>query len=237
LKRLLRKTATALVPRRYRLPIAYWKHRATGGIEPEILFARRWRNRGPLAVDIGANSGLYTYELSRWFKRVECYEPNPLVSQTIRDWNRPNITLHLCGLSSGTQDATLHVPVSPTGVHYAGWGTLDASALGAGNRSTYEVKLKTFDSAALTEVAFIKIDVEGHESEVLIGGRETIEKCRPVLLVEAKIHSRNFIHDYFDRICYTLYCLTGTQLAQVSTLSEWPRENVFCVPNEVVAQC
>ncbi len=47
-----------------------------------------------------------------------------------------------------------------------------------------EVQTRTLDSCALTNVGFIKIDVEGYEAEVLAGARGTIQHFRPTLLIE-----------------------------------------------------
>ncbi|MGZ3361644.1 MAG: FkbM family methyltransferase, partial [Xanthobacteraceae bacterium] len=40
------------------------------------------------------------------------------------------------------------------------------------------------DEINLPRVDFIKIDIEGMEMEALEGGRATIEKCLPVMLIE-----------------------------------------------------
>jgi hypothetical protein len=49
-----------------------------------------------------------------------------------------------------------------------------------------EVNVATLDSFGLSDIAFIKIDVEGHELSVLRGAVETIVRSRPNLLVEVE---------------------------------------------------
>jgi hypothetical protein len=54
------------------------------------------------------------------------------------------------------------------------------------------VRTATLDSFKLEGVSLIKIDVEGHEDEVLSGATDTIANCRPVLVVEIEArHRRN----------------------------------------------
>jgi FkbM family methyltransferase len=47
-----------------------------------------------------------------------------------------------------------------------------------------EVNIITVDSLNLIDIVFIKIDVEGAEKMVIFGAKETIKRCKPVLLVE-----------------------------------------------------
>jgi hypothetical protein len=54
-----------------------------------------------------------------------------------------------------------------------------------------EVPLRTVDSLRLSALRLIKVDVEGMETEVLHGARETIGKCRPILYVENDRESRS----------------------------------------------
>ncbi len=49
---------------------------------------------------------------------------------------------------------------------------------------THEVEIRTLDAFALTDVRFIKADVEGSEREVLEGARATIARERPTILLE-----------------------------------------------------
>ena len=54
----------------------------------------------------------------------------------------------------------------------------------ARNERTYEVEVRTLDSFGLTDVRFIKADVEGSEREVLDGARSIVARDRPVILLE-----------------------------------------------------
>ena len=61
----------------------------------------------------------------------------------------------------------------------------------------YDVVTKKLDNFNFTnKISFIKIDVEGHEIEVIEGGKLMIKKNKPVLLVEIEErHSKKNVHD------------------------------------------
>ncbi len=46
------------------------------------------------------------------------------------------------------------------------------------------ISVKTLDGLNLN-VNFLKIDVEGYEPNVLRGARETIKRCKPIIVMEA----------------------------------------------------
>ena len=48
----------------------------------------------------------------------------------------------------------------------------------------YLFKLGDLDEYNFSDVNFIKIDVEGHEHEVIEGARETIKKFKPTMVIE-----------------------------------------------------
>lgn len=47
-----------------------------------------------------------------------------------------------------------------------------------------KVRIRTIDSCELARLDFVKLDVEGFEPQILMGGRETIRRCQPVLYIE-----------------------------------------------------
>ena len=52
------------------------------------------------------------------------------------------------------------------------------------NDRTRIIKQKQLDNFNFENVDYIKIDVEGHELNVLKGGIETLQRCRPVVVIE-----------------------------------------------------
>jgi hypothetical protein len=58
------------------------------------------------------------------------------------------------------------------------------------------VTVRKHDDYGMSDVAFIKIDVEGHEVAVLEGASDTIARNRPVLLIESEDrHRKNAVAD------------------------------------------
>ena len=55
------------------------------------------------------------------------------------------------------------------------------------NEGEFEVDCTTIDGLDLPRLKLIKIDVDGHELQVLNGAAETIARCRPIIYIENEI--------------------------------------------------
>ena len=90
-------------------------------------------------------------------------------------------------MSSVDGDATLRVPVVK-GIPYAGWGTIEPknqlAELPTHVVDEFKVRTVRPDRMALGDIGFVKIDVEGHELDVLAGLSGLLAKCLPNLLIE-----------------------------------------------------
>jgi len=182
----LRRVLSPLVPASKMLPFMHWLHRAGGSCEPELAHLSRFCGSTGCAIDIGANQGWYTYSLSKIFQRVYAFEINDEITGWIASYNPGNIELIHRGLSSTAGRAQFYVPVT-RGIALAGWGSLYADNLpGAEKCIEKQVEVRPLDDFAIAAVGFIKIDVEGHELEVLKGAAATIAQSRPIVLVELK---------------------------------------------------
>jgi FkbM family methyltransferase len=139
---------------------------------------------GGTAIDVGANQGFFAYAFSKIVDKVEAFEPNPDCAAFARRMLGARARVHEIALSNTSGTARFGVPISDQGIvlHLAG------NLVEAGDRRSpsrcFNVEVRTLDSYAFKQVRAIKVDVEGSEMEVLRGGRETILRERPSLIVE-----------------------------------------------------
>jgi len=226
--RAARRVLDPFVPARKKLPYSYWLLRLSGICGPELSHLDEFIVATGTAIDIGANEGLFTYAFSRRFQRVYAFEANEAVARPIAEYNPGNITLFTCGLSSASRVAKFFIPVTK-GFASAGWGSLYRDNLpGAKEFIEMDVQLRPLDDFGITGVDFIKIDVEGHEAEVLKGAAQTIEQSRPVVLAEVRnehldnvsawFRARNYKHYKLDELLQ-LRANTGDHLYAPAELS------------------
>jgi FkbM family methyltransferase len=156
---------------------------ATWG-EHELGVLDRIVRRGGTAVDVGANQGVFAYAFSRFADRVEAFEPNPGCAAFARRMLASRARVHEVALADWSGQAELVVPVSADGTALHFGGGLKGAATGRAEAIRFKVEVRTLDSYAFRDVRVVKVDVEGSETEVLAGGRETILRDRPPLIVE-----------------------------------------------------
>ena len=163
---------------------------------------------GSIAIDVGAHIGDYTYSICRAVGphgRVIAVEPLPdlakMLSRAVRRLGLPVDVVNCALSSSDGGEAELTVPTE-CGERMAGYATLERRAVK--NARTFRVRLRRLDDVcrdATGRVSFIKIDVEGHELQVLSGAGETLRRHRPNLLVEIEQrHSPVPIRETFDHV-------------------------------------
>ncbi|MFG1420788.1 FkbM family methyltransferase [Roseixanthobacter liquoris] len=146
---------------------------------------------GETACDVGANHGLFTFFLLRQNVRVLAFEPNPRLVRIMRyrfpdAIRRGDLRLFECALSDAEGEATLHVPKG-----FSPLATLDGAMVSANvEMENVAVPLRRLDAAVREEIAFIKLDVEGHEARVLLGADHLLRANLPTLLVEAEERHR-----------------------------------------------
>ena len=135
------------------------------------------------AVDVGSHVGWWTHHMMPNFRDVVCFEPLPIHHEC---WQANIVTnneiLHQCALGAVAGRASMAWPEGVTGQARVTL-TEDAEAYRDDHYEIYPL-----DFFALEYVGFIKIDVEGYESEVIAGAMETIRRWHPTFCIENKGH-------------------------------------------------
>jgi FkbM family methyltransferase len=132
-------------------------------------------------VHAGTFFGDFLPALSRAYERVWAFEPNAdsfkCAETTVRLNDLANVTLRNSGL--GREAGRASMTTERDGV-YLGGGSFIVEEAGS-------IRIETIDSIvpADAQVGMIHLDVEGYEGPALEGARETIRRCRPILILEA----------------------------------------------------
>ena len=189
--------------------------------ERELHLVPWLADRQRVSVDAGANRGVWTEVLRRYSRRVCSFEPNPKMFAELCRCARPEVTAFPFALSDRSGTAELLVPRNDRGYSNQG-ASLSAARIGDGRFAAVPVETRRLDELDLGAVGFIKVDVEGHELEVLDGARETLRRDRPTLVVEIeeRYHGRG-IGELLGAICafgYTAFCLQRGRLRPVRDL-------------------
>lgn len=136
--------------------------------------------RKRLAIDGGAHVGLWTLPMAQEFKEVIAFEPQPENADCLAiNAELENVTIHRTALAETEGHGNLEGHPSKT----VGWSLAKFRE----GQIAYVVRKMTIDSLEFKCLDFLKLDVEGYEYEALVGGRETIIRHRPVIVIEEKL--------------------------------------------------
>lgn len=151
--------------------------------EPELRLAPFLVDPDRLALDIGANRGIWTAVAARRARRVIAFEPNPKLYRVLAAALPANAEARRIALSDRDGEAALEVPRSARGFSNQHASLNPARNAGREVRAV-TVETRRLDGLDLPPVGFMKIDVEGHEAAVVAGARALIARDRPRLVVE-----------------------------------------------------
>lgn len=127
-------------------------------------------------IDIGAHIGWYTVDMAQNCNHVYSFECSPksfnyLCANIALNSVDYKVTKYNCALSNNEGTAKYYIRDPGDG----GGNGISPFEFDNINKTPYvDVPIKTLDSFELKNINFIKIDVEGHEKEVLQGAVQTI---------------------------------------------------------------
>jgi len=181
----IQASVARLLPARVRLRRNVRRALATG--EPEMHLLPALSDPARTSLDIGACRGIYAACLQGISKKVIAFEPQPHLADFIRR-ALPDVEVKECAVAESELEAVLHIPEDEKD---KGQAYLERTELRAVEYSaSIKVQSVTVDGLGISDVGFIKIDVEGLELAVLQGASATIARDLPNLLVEAEERHR-----------------------------------------------
>jgi len=193
--------------------------RRTWVFEPELDLLPYLCKRRGMAIDAGANKGIYLYRLAKLFKAVAGFEPHPALADYLRRAAPKNVTIHPVALSDVRRESVLSLPEG-----FIELGSLEPDIIKswATDRvvENHPVALAPLDTFEFDDVALIKIDVEGHEMALLHGARMTISRWRPSVLIEVEEQhaagSVAAVRHWFEQHNYAGFFLDGARLLPIA---------------------
>jgi FkbM family methyltransferase len=138
-------------------------------------------------LDVGANTGIYSLFMATRVKHVHAIEPFPPVLKRLHDNIRinkfTNVTVHEVGYGEKEESLPFYTPDEVN----QGDGSFRGNS---GGKLVATLKIVAGDdhlrTVPMPPLSVIKMDIEGFEEAALKGLRQTLEKYRPMLLLEVR---------------------------------------------------
>lgn len=209
-----------------------------------------------LFLDVGANDGISAIGFRHVHSdyRILSIEPNLCHEAHLKNLKKrlKRFDYMLAGAGRERLKMTLYIPVYNSVPIYTAASLRKDHALRtmleqhvtAGEKNIVILE-HTVDILPLDELELnpdvVKIDTEGYDFEVLQGMKKTIERCRPVVLIEYSPDNYPLLKDFFDIYRYRLLTYDHARdqfLATDETLEKdfYARQkitrNIFCVPGD-----
>lgn len=161
--------------------------------------------------DVGANIGNYTILLKKIFgarAQIHSFEPSHKTYQKLQSnlGNMSGVNLYNFGLGNQDGQLTLFSNADESGLASVYKRKLDHFNIHLSQEE--KIQMKTLDAFCaeqkITRINFLKLDVEGHEMQVLQGGQNMI-KAGAIDFIQfefggCNIDSRTYFQDFFYRL-------------------------------------
>ena len=182
-----------------------------------------------IVFDVGANQGQFLNmafnNLKERSVELHSFEPSKYTFDVLKS-NKPkgaNVLLNNFGLGKEENTLTLHYDDFASGL--ASLTKRELEFKGISFEKTEQVQIKKLDEYCnktnISEIDLLKIDVEGHEMDVLLGSRSFLEEKKIKLISfefgGCNIDTRTYFKDFYyflSDLGYTTYRITPTGYCQ-----------------------
>ena len=206
--------------------ILYFKNLLNKKIHNEALYLTQFIRKNWVCIDIGANLGYYSIPLGKLVGEkgtVYSVEPIPLfveiLTANIQRYNLKNI--HILPYALGDNNSgTIQMGTPEIDGMFRHGYTKVLEKQDYTYAKTYNVPLRNpidlFKD--LTQLHFIKCDVEGYETHILPHFKEILLQFKPILQIEiVPIKNKKILFQFFQELGYQLLVLQDDKLIKIDT--------------------
>ena len=146
-------------------------------------------------LDVGSNIGIWSIVYSTFIKgTIHAFEPQGEIFNCLVNNIKMNKCVNVIPYNLALSDKHTSYSMNASYDTHDNFGAFRISPDG-----TLSINAVTGDSLNISNIGFIKMDVEGHELEALKGLSKTIQENKPILLIEIHSTQENCI-DTFNYI-------------------------------------
>ena len=165
------------------------------------------------AIDIGSCVGFWAKDLCKIFNQVICFEPyKPSADCLEKNLNYfKNYNLYRTALSKNSGTSRLFFNKESIGGN-----TLEQD--GANFKNFIDVPIRTLDSYNFKNINYIKMDIQFHELDALIGGTKTLIDNDPVLCIECAQRNQkeiNYTNEIIKFVKDLKYSIVGHHIKEI----------------------
>ena len=156
-----------------------------------------------VCLDIGAHIGFHTVYMAHRCKWVHAFEPQ-LISykRLLKNCelnNITNVTAYNVALYNKECKMMVEGKWKQSDINY---NDRQACSLSLSENESGDIQAKTLDSYGFEKVSFVKVDSEGCDLKVLMGGIEIIKRNRPSIIFESNGKNERDRKEFFDLLDY-----------------------------------
>ena len=210
--------------------------------ENELKLIKNFILPGTDSIDIGVYRGVYSFLMSKFSQTVHAFEPNPVIYKDLEKNLLKiikNIKIYNYALSDKNENVELKVPIRNPNFNeknYEEYFEMGKATIHESNTvknyKSYNIETKKLDDFKFSKkISFIKIDVEGHETEVIKGSINTINIHKPTLLVEIEEkHTKKNVKEtlnFINSLGYESFYYNKNELVNTNSLTDLNKFNNY----------
>jgi len=205
-------------------------------------FTEKLIKKGDVIIDLGANLGYYSLIFSKLTGktgRVYSIEPVALYRKILKRNIRKRDNVVLIPYAIGANDkqpVKMGVPVDSS--HFSHGRTHVLTKNDEVSSHTFDATLITPDTLFrdLDRLDYLKCDIEGYEGIALPLFKNILRKFRPLIQIEIDPQNHLLLEDYFRKLDYRFFLLTGERLKHQNVFKEGNNGDWLLIPAEKVSR-